>query len=313
MRLILGKEERIMLDIKLSTLLSVSETGNYTKTAKELSMTQPAVSQHISQLEKELGVKLFVRNKGGFVPTPEGEIAIKYARRMRALYEKMMLELASGEQHLTKLRVGITHTAESSIITRVLARYGMRNNKVSITVITDTIKNLYDMIKNYELDMAIVEGKLSDPNLNYLMLDTDYLVCVMSNDSPLSKNSMVTLEQIKKEKMILRLPSSATRQLFEATLRSVNENIDDFNILLEVDNIATIADLVRRDMGISILPKSACRSDIRNNRLKALPIENLSMLRETNIIYTKDFGHVEALQDIVNIYHETQKRYAGTY
>ena len=41
-----------MLDIKLSTLLSVSETGNYTKTAKELSMTQPAVSQHINQLER---------------------------------------------------------------------------------------------------------------------------------------------------------------------------------------------------------------------------------------------------------------------
>ncbi len=302
-----------MLDIKLATLLSVSETGNYTRTAKDLSMTQPAVSQHISRLEKELGVKLFIRKKGGFEPTPEGEIAIKYARRMRAMYEKMMEDLANGEKNLSKLRVGITHTAESSIITRVLARYGMRNDKVSITVITDTIKNLYAMLKNYELDLAIVEGKLSDRSLNCLMLDTDYLVCVMSNDSPLAKNSMVTLEQIKKEKMILRLPSSATRQLFEATLKSVNESIDDFNILLEVDNIATIKDLVRRDMGISILPKSACRSDIRNNRLKVLPIENLSMLRETNIIYTKDFGHVEALQDIVNIYEEIQKRYAGTY
>lgn len=300
-----------MLDIKLSTLLSVAENRNFTKAAKELSLTQPAVSQHISALEKELGAKLFIRNKGEFMPTPEGEIAIKYAKRLRAMYDKMLREIKNKEKNITRLRVGITHTAESNVITRVLAKYGASNKNVSITVITDTIKNLYDMLNNYELDMAVAEGRMPDSRLSHLMLDTDYLMCVVSNDNRLARQSMVTLAQLKNEQMILRLPSSATRQLFEATLTSVNENINDFNILLEVDNIATIKDLVRRDMGISILPRSACQSDIRNGRLTALPIENLSMVREMNIIYTKDFNHPEILQEMVNIYHEIQRKYVS--
>ena len=69
---------------------------------------------------------------------------------------------------------------------------------------------------------------------------------------------MVTLEDLKKERMILRLPSSATRKLFEAHLLSLGMSIDAFDVAMEVDNIATIKDLIRKDLGVSILARSAC-------------------------------------------------------
>ncbi len=294
-----------MLDFKLETLLCVAETKNYTKVAQTLSLTQPAVSHHIKLLEDELGTKLFVRGNGEFKPTAEGEVVIKYARRMKALYQKMQSEITDTGRSLTNLRIGITHTSESNRITEVLAKYGSLQNNVSITILTDTIKNLYTMLENYEIDIAIVEGKRPSSEMNYLMLDTDYLVCILSTNNPLSKNSMVTLAELKNEHMILRLPSSATRMLFEATLISINESIDSFNITLEVDNIATIKDLIRKDMGISILPKSACMDELRKGKLVALPIENLSMLRETNIVYNKDFSHLDILKDIIRLYRET--------
>ena len=61
-----------MLDIKVISLLAVAQTKNFTKAANALSLTQPAVSHHISQLEKELGVKIFIRGKGALILTPEG-------------------------------------------------------------------------------------------------------------------------------------------------------------------------------------------------------------------------------------------------
>lgn len=158
------------------------------------------------------------------------------------------------------------------------------------------------MLENYELDIAIVEGKRLSSKLNYFMLDTDYLVCVLNNENPLARQSMVTVNELKKENMILRLPSSATRQLFESTLISINESIDDFNVALEVDNVATIKELVRKDLGVSILPKSACINDVKKGKLTVLPIENLSMMREMNIAYNKDFTHVEILNGIVQLY-----------
>ena len=298
-----------MLDIKLETLLTVYEKNNFTRAAEELSLTQPAVSHHISQLENELGVKIFRRGKGELKLTPEGDIIIKYAKRIKALYEKMQRELTDEERHMTRIRVGITHTAESGLISEVLAKYGNSNAGISITIMTDTINNLYDMLSNFEVDLAIVEGRIKEPGINALLLDTDYLVCVVSNNSPLAKKSMVTLNDIKKEKMILRLPSSGTVNLFVSHLESINMSIDEFNVVLEVDNIATIKDLVRKDMGISILARSSCLDELKKGKITVLPIENLSMIRETNILYHEDFNHNDILQAITRIYRETAKQY----
>lgn len=297
------------MDARLKTLLAVNDKKNFTRAAEALSMTQPAVSHHIGSLEQELRVKIFIRKKGDLRLTPEGEIVVKYARRIKGLHEKMRQELADEEKRMTKIRVGITHTAESNVVTEALAKYGGHTEGASITILTDTIKNLYDMIVNYDIDLAIVEGRVNDPEINSVLLDTDYLVCVVSNNNPLAAQSMVTLNDIKKEKMILRLPSSGTQNLFTAHLESINMSIDDLDIILEVDNVATIKDLIRKDIGISVLARSACLDELRKGKITALPIENLSMIRETNIIYRKDFAHFHILREITKIYQETMKLY----
>ena len=293
-----------MLDVKLNTLLAVAETNNFTRAAELLSLTQPAVSHHIALLEEELGAPLFVRCRGRAQLTREGEIAVRYARRMKGLYEKMQEELSDAEGRLKRIRVGITHTSESNLITEALAKYGNENGNVIITIITDTIKNLYDAVENYDLDLAIVEGKPRAAGLNSLLLDTDSIVCVLSNNNPLARRSMVTLEDLKREKLILRLPSSGTRKLFESHLVSVNESIDNFDIALEVDNIATIKDLIRKDLGVSVLARSACMDEIRKGKIASLPIENLSMIRQTSVVYRQDFLHMDVLQGFMRLYQE---------
>ena len=298
-----------MLDPKLDTLLLVAEKRNFTRAAQALSLTQPAVSHHISQLEQELGVRLFVRGNGDLMLTPEGETVLRYVRRMKALEKKMAEELQEAGRRLTRLRIGITHTAESSIVAEVLARYTNENPGISITIVTDNINNLYDMLDNYEIDLAVVDGTPTGHSLCSLMLATDYLVCVMSIRHPLAKRAMVTLSELKQERMILRLPTSDTRMLFESTLKSIGDSIDNFNITLEVDNIATIKDLVRKGLGVSILPQSACAREQKKGKMAVLPIENLSMMRETKIVYKKDFTHMDILQEITRVYHETARSY----
>lgn len=294
-----------MFSSKLRTLLTVAECQNFTKAAQELALTQPAVSHHISQLEEEFGIAIFIRGKGGLKLTEDGEIVVKYAKRMAALYEKMRADLQAKEKHIATLRVGITHTAESNITAEVLAKCSGENEGFSITIVTDTIKNLYTMLGNYEIDMAIVDGNAGDPSFSSLVLDTDYLVCVMAPGNALTRNAMITLEQLRRQRMILRLPTSATRILFDSTLRSMNDSPDNYNIVMEVDNIATIKDLVRKNLGVSVLAKSACARELRKGQLIALPIENLTMVRETRIVYNKDFANKNVLQEIMRVYQET--------
>ena len=290
-----------MIDLKIKTLLTVAEEKNFTKAANKLNLTQPAVSHQIKELEDELQEQLFIRKKGDIIPTPIGDIVLNYARKFVAMHNKMLDDIKHN--HKINIKLGITHTAESNKITEIIGSYLINNPGLSVTVITDSTNNLYKMVENYELDLAIVDNK-KNVKLNYLPLDTDYLVCVVNNNSPLAKKKIVTLKELKKENLILRLDSSYTRKLFESTLESINESINSFKIILELDNIETIKDLVRKDMGVSILAKNTCIDEVNRKKLTILPIENLSMVRKNYIIYTDYFNYIDNVKELINHYNK---------
>ena len=298
-----------MIDNKLYTLLKVYECRNYTRAAQQLSITQPAVSQHIKALESELGVKLFEHANGELLVTRQCEEAVKFAKKIVGLYNNFYQSMRDDKSRATHLTIGITHTAESNAIAEALAKYCAENEGTSIKMITDSINNLYTMLKTYELDLTIVEGRVPDPSIHYLLLDTDYLVLAVSTNHPFASRSMVTLNELKKERMILRLPDSNTRNLFVAHLESNNMSINDFNVVLEVDNMATIKDLIRRDFGVSILARSVCLDELRKGKITVLPVENLSMMREINLAYYGDFNQFDVLHGIMKIYNEMIRIY----
>ena len=293
-----------MIDSRLLSVLTVYETGSFTRAAERLSLSQPAVSQHVRQLENELHVHIFERVRGTLRVTREGEIIVKYARRMQALTNNMQEALASERAQVANLTVGITHTAESNFIAETLARYVSLRDGMSIKMITATVSELFEALKNYELDMAIVEGSVSDPRFHSVMLDTDCLVLAVAPEHPLARRTMVTIEELKREKLILRLPDSGTRSLFISALETHNLHLNDFNVVLEIDNIATIKDLIRRGFGVSVLARSACMDELGKKKIVALPIENLTMMREINLVYSRDFDHPELVRDIVRCYNE---------
>lgn len=301
-----------MLDPKLMSLLEVYETGNFTRAAERLSLTQPAVSQHIRALEKDFGVRIFERAHSRLHVTREGEIIVKYARRMQSLHQSLLEELIDEQKQMTSITVGITHTAESNAVPETFARYVDAHEKVSVKIVTDTIDNLCAKLHNYELDLAVVEGRVTDSSLHCQLLDTDYLVLAVSPTHPLSRRTMVTIEELKKEKLILRTAASSTRSLFVSTLESRSLSLDDFNVVLEIDNIATIKDLIRRDFGVSVLARSACMDELRKHKIVVLPIENLTMVREINLVYAQDFNHMDLLQDLVAAYNETRSQVGRT-
>ena len=292
-----------MLDIRFKTLLSVIEEKNFSKAAEKLSLTQPAVSHHINQLEAEYGVKIISQGKREISLTPEGELIANYAKRMAALESKLLYELKNIDTAAKKIRIGVTHTAESNMFTEIVGYYSLNNPNISIIIITDTTSNLYKMVENYELDLAYVDGMIEDSSLKFFPVDKDDLVCVLSINNPLVSKKSVTLEELKKERLILRLQTSTTRKIFEASLEYNNDSIKNYNVVLEVDNIATIKDLIRKDFGISVLAKSACMDEVNKKKLAILPIEKLQMIRQNYIIYNVYFNHVEIIKDIISIYN----------
>ena len=178
----------------------------------------------------------------------------------------------------------------------------MEHTQTHINVYTDTIQNLYTKLGLYELDLAIVEGILPDSRYRSVLLDTDYLCLIVAPEHPFAARQSVLLSELKREKLILRPPMAGTRVLFESFLMSHGETISNFNVIMEMDNIAMIKNLVSMNLAVSVIAHSACREELRSGRLAAVPIENANMTREINMVYHHDFSHLDLLEELSRIY-----------
>ncbi len=292
-----------MLDPKLLSFIKVNEKGSYTLAAKELSLSQPAVSQHIRLLEEETGVRLFNRGDGQMKLTIEGETVLKYARRIASLYEDMTRKLKDERLGKRSYVIGITHTSEANLIAEVLASYASEHPGVRIKIKSDSITRLYERLSNYEIDLAIVDGNPTSRKYSSILLDTDSLVAVMARSHPLALSSSVKIDDLRKVPLILRSKSSETRSLFASALASLSLGIDDFNVVLEIDNIMTIKELVAKGEIVSVLPRSACHGHGDKESLAIRPIENLTMVREVNVVFPRDFEDRGFLDAIIDGYH----------
>lgn len=291
-----------MFDPKLKTLLSVIKEGSYTKAADSLSLSQPAVSYHIRQLEEENSIKIFYKNQRKLILTPEGEVLVKYARRLESISDSARRALSDVKQHLRHFTVGITPSCGESLIGRVFSSYCGAHPHTNISIVTDTLEQISDQLASYALDFAIVEGSATLKHCHTVLLDMDYLCVVMSPKHHLSGRSAITLGELKAESLILRREEAGTRRLFESSLTGHMENIRNFDVRLEMDNINAIKELVSANLGVTVIAHSACREDAAAGRLVAVPIEGMRMIREINIVCQDDFNHPEVLDEIRRIY-----------
>ena len=294
-----------MFDAKVKTLLSVIETGSYTKAAEKLNLTQPAVSHQIRMLENEFDIKIFYRDKNKLKLTPQGKILVQYARRAAAVYANACQAIEDSKSETRHLNVGITPTAGETIIPQVLATLCNENPGIHINIGVNTIQKIYTRLKAYELDFAVVEGAVPDAAL---VTTTDYLCLAVSPIHRLARAKTVSIREIRHEKLILRSQSAGTRQLFEKHLGARNLSLSEFNVMMELDNVSMIKELVSMDLGITIIAKSACREELASGRLSIIPIENSTMVRQIDMVYQKDFIHPELIENIRRIYEELKAK-----
>ena len=291
-----------MLDPRITSLITLIDCGSYTKAAKQLHLTQPAISHQIRQLEEEFQIKIFHKSKKALILTPEGEILVKYAHRMMSVYHNTHQALEDAKNNLHRFVIATTPTAGEYYIPQMLAAYCQEHSDVHINLITDSINNIYNKLKLYEADFAIIDGRLTSDKYHSILLDTDYLCLIVSPQHPLAKRSSVNISELRDEKFILRSKEAGTREIFETYLESQRDSIHNYRILIETDSPATIRELVMSNMGVSIMSHNACKEDEQKGRLKTIPITNSTMIREINLVYPKDFQHVDVLLELKKTY-----------
>ena len=119
---------------------------------------------------------------------------------------------------------------------------------------------------------------------------------------PLARRASVAIGALQGERFIMRPKGAGTRSMFESYLSECGADIRDFNIIIEMDSVATIKELVAQDLGISVIAHSACREDEQAGRLAVVPLEKPGMVRRINMVHHQDFSHPEILEELRRLY-----------
>src|SRR5574344_942465 len=176
-----------MVDQKLVTLITLAKEQNYTNTAKILSMTQPAVSQHIKALEDEYNIKIFEKSGRNLIPTIQGDILIKNAKRMIRLEELTKRELDEAKGKPTSVDIGISLNASDYLIPTIFGICAKKYPNLSVNFHTDLAESMLERLKTFEFDFIIVEGNLNYEGFDEDDIATDRFVAVASPLNPLAK------------------------------------------------------------------------------------------------------------------------------
>lgn len=285
-----------MLDARITTFLSVCQTLNYTQSARELNITQPAVSQHISYLEKEYGIKLFTYQNRHLSLTSAGEIlrdAAQLFTHNEDLLRRKLDNLKGGVRHLS---IGATLTAGEYLIADPLARYLKHEPSLQIRFVSGDTTYLLDQIKQGRIDCALIEGFIDKSAFDWRLLKKEAYVCITGPHSSFGK---CHLEDLLDQHVLVREKGSGTRAVLEHKLREKNLSLASFARVSEITSINVIKRLVANDYGISFLYESAVKKELESNELKTIALTEKSITHDITFVWLKGSRYTDEIEHLI--------------
>ncbi|UJF34015.1 LysR family transcriptional regulator [Paenibacillus hexagrammi] len=251
---------------QLRVFVHAARCSTLTEAAEQLDLKQPTVSFHLKKLEEDLGVELFRKQLRHLQLTETGQALFPFARRIYALVgeaERLMMEYR--EQGRGLLKLGASYTPATYFMPPYLADFQTQYPQVTPTLSVKKASSILILLKEYEVDVAVVSLPLTDiEGLQLVPLVQDELKLMLPPEHPLSRKEHITVSDLSKEPFLVHEHGSTSRELSEAWAR---DNGLRLNIRMELGAIETIKESVKHGIGIGILPLRSVEKEIQRGEL----------------------------------------------
>lgn len=273
---------------QLETFVAISKFKSFSKAADYLYLTQPTISSHLQNLENELNTILVNRSNKNITLTKAGEIFYLHALEIINKREIALFSLDSFKGKIEgTLEIACSTIPEQYILPDLISSFNKSHPDVRFRLFHYDSQQVIDGILNSEIDFGFVGAKNEVRQLNYIDIMEDSLVFIAPcTDYYLSKK-YITLEEVIKEKIILREKGSGTRKIFEKLLEDAMMSIDKLNVVACLENTEAIKQCVRKGLGITLISEMAIEDEVRFNLVKKFKLENKEILRNFYFVYHK--------------------------
>ncbi|HWQ43226.1 MAG TPA: LysR substrate-binding domain-containing protein [Desulfosporosinus sp.] len=283
-----------MITDPLKIFVTVVEYKNFSRAAEELYMSQPSVSLQIRNLENELGTKLMNRSSKHLDLTQSGEIFYRYAKQILNLHDKAKQEIDQLTNLVTgSLKVGASYTIGEYILPSVLAGFAVQFPTVDIEASIANTEEITQAVRANHLDIALVEGEVSNSDLDIRPLMEDEIILVVPNQHVLTKFPIVTAEHLLDQVWILRESGSGTRSFSDNLIKDWRIKVKKTYIF---GSSQAVKQAVMAGLGIALVSCWIVRKELIAKELTAIPIEGKRLTRSFSLIKSKNHEMSKAME-----------------
>lgn len=279
----------------LQIFITVADLGSMTSAAKALFISQPTVSQAITEIETHYGIKLFERLSKRLYITEKGSQLLSYARHVTSLLEEMEQVIKNSEKS-GSMAVGATLTIGESLLPDLISSFNKEYPRLKVKAI---IKNTLDIeeliIKNF-VELAIVEGAVHSSDIVVEPFENDELVLVCGKGHPLYSAKNLLPNALADINFIVREKGSGTRELFDNTM-SANEI--KWQPSWECNGSDILKSAALRGLGVAVISKRLVKQELKNKSLHVLEIKGIALRRKFSIIYHKNKYMTESMKAFI--------------
>ena len=261
----------------LETFSKAAEFNSFTRAAKDLNLTQAAVSQHVRALEKTLSKSLFERKAGRVVLTEEGRKLYGFVQRILDLHRQARKEITGYTPPIVgELKIAASSVPGEHLLPALLSEFREKHPRLRVDAAVADSRTAVGQVERGDAHLGLVGQKTESPYLQFRFLATDRMMFIAPPDHAFVKRRRkTTVDQLAAEPLILRSTGSGLRDCLEKSLKRAGRSLGELRIALELGSNEAIKRAVLKGMGLAILSRYAVREELQAGKLKAFEVAGL--------------------------------------
>lgn len=273
------------MDFRLKVFKTVAEELSFTKAAKLLFISQPAVTKHINELEKQYGSALFNRHGKSITLTAEGKIFWEYASKIIQLYEALALEFSGRNGQIPeKINLAASTTIAQYILPALLSKLKLAHPQTALSLINQNTEKIELLVLQKKVALGLVEGNTNNPLLRYEDFVRDEIVLVAGTDNPEVDAAEISLEQLKNVPIAIRERGSGTRIIIENALKEKGLDLNACNIQIELGSTESIKNYLFAAGTYAFLSVHAIAKELRDRTFTIVDVAGLDIRRTFHFV-----------------------------
>jgi DNA-binding transcriptional LysR family regulator len=269
----------------LKVFCDLVETKSFTKAAQINEVTQSAVSQTISALERRFKSLLIERSKKNFRLTQEGEVCYDYAKQILQIHDALQSKLQEIEDVISgNIRLATVYTIGLHVLPPCVKRFMKRYPTVNVHVEYRRADQVYESVAGNVVDLGLVAYPVRDAKVEIVPLRKDKLALICHPQHPLAKRKSVKLSALKGMKFINFEQDLPTRKAIDKLFKDQRVAVEQ---VMEMDNIETLKRAVEIDSGVAIVPEETVAQEVATQTLAIVQLEGGDFWRPLAIVHKK--------------------------